>query len=239
MRSYIKCLIVFFFLFTFNKNTFAECSYQERKELLNEVKNVNAFFDIKSNKVNEERINPNSEEVEMMEVIHYSFLLNIYNITNNMFVKITNDNSDDEIIVNSDNLNNGVYTYEVDNTPDIVTYYLTFYSTKANCYANKIKQISLKRPKENPVYYYSVCSNENVKNSKYCQQFITNEFNNDVYEIVGKLNKKIESMENKKDNKEVNILNLLKSYWYIVLILIILIMGVIFTVIHKKREMKL
>ena len=239
MKIVYKLLIVITFIFAFNLIVNAECSYQERNELLKEAKNVNAFFDINSEKKNVERINPNSEELESIEVEDYYFILNVLNLTNNMFIKITNNYDDNEIIVNSNSLNNGVYTYKTDNTSNIITYYLTFYSTKDNCYANKITQISLKKPKENPIYYYSVCSNEYVKDSKYCQHFITNDFKGDVYDIVGELNNKVRSYENQKERKGIGFLDIVKSYWYVGIILVLFIIFIILTILHRKRKIEL
>ena len=238
--KYILFIMLTSFLFIFNVH--AECSYQERKELLNDSKSVEAYFDLERRIISAEKINPNTDLYETIEEEQYYFNLNIANLSDNLFIKVTNNYNEEQLIVNANNINNNLYTYEISNLTDIITYYLTFYTTKENCYAEKINTIELKKPKENPLYYFSVCNNEKLENNKYCDHFITKDFNMNIYDIVDKLNNIIDeqNVDSKSDINFFNkIINIFKKYWYLFLVVFVIIILIIFLLIYRKRKNEL
>ena len=238
--NYLMYLFLFFFILVSSVN--AECSYQERKNLLNEAKSVDIVFNVDSRKEKIETVNPNTEEIEIIEDDKFYFNLNISNLTNDLFIKVTNNLNSDQFIVNSEDLKDGLYSYEIDNMTDIITYHLDFYSTYNNCYAEKILSRQIKKPKENPVYYFSVCSDERLENNKYCQRFIENDFNMKTYDIVSKLNKILEE-ENEpvveKNFSAKKVKQFFAKYWYLFVVTLIVIIGVITLLIIRKKRSKL
>jgi len=235
ITKYIIFSFILTFLFIFNVK--AECSYQERKDLLNSAKNVDVSFNIESEEVDFKSINPNTDEEEIIKKTKHYLNLNIVNLKSDTFIKLTNDNNSDEVIIKSEDLNNGIYTLRTDNISDIITYYYTFYSMNDNCYAEKITRKQIKKPKQNPIYYYSICSDDLVKDSEYCQQFIDKEFNISNDDIVNKLNKIIEDNHEALDNTNFDFISFVKNYWYYFVILFLLIVVVpIVIIINKKRS---
>ena len=233
--KYITITILLTFIFIYNVQ--AECSYQERKDLLNAAKNVDVSFNIESEEVDFKSINPNTDKEEIIKKTKYYFNLNVVNLKSDTFIKLTNDYNSDEVIIKSEDLKDGIYTQRIDNISDIITYYYTFYSLNDNCYAEKITRKQVKKPKENPLYYYSICSDNLVKDSEYCQHFIHKEFNMTNDDIVTKLNKTIQDNNEIQDNDGFDFISFIKNYWYCLLIIIILLLlGIIFYIIKKKRS---
>ncbi len=236
--NYSLFLILLSFIFI--NNVDAECSYQERKQLLNEAKAVDISFEVYDKEEKIVGINPNTEQEEIYTTTTYFFKMNVSNITSNMFAKITNNYDSSEIIVNYDDLKEGIYSFDVENKTDIITYYIDFYSTNDNCYADNITTKTVKKPKENPIYYYSVCSNEKVENSAYCKHFIDKNFSKNEYDIVKELND-IVNKDNDSQNNDKNFITetvtFISSYWYLFLFLVVLILfTIVMFIVRKKRS---
>lgn len=239
--NYVLFVIFLSFIFVINVN--AECSYQERKELLNEAKAVDISFDVVSEEKEMTGINPNTEEEETFTTTVYTFKIKVLGMTNNMFAKITNNFDSSEIIVNYDDMQDGMYSFDIENTTNIITYYVDFYSTNENCYANNITTKTVKKPKINPVYYYSVCSNEEVEDSDYCKQFIDKDFSKSVFDIVKELNDKVDAKESSEEQSQSTFLTKLFSfvvtYWYIFIGILLLIIGIGIVLLIRKKRSKL
>ena len=242
----MKRLINFLFLtiifaFVFNISVYAECSYQERKELLNSAKNVDISFELKDKEEEYVGINPNSGLEETIKQTIYYFDLNIIGITENMFLSISNDYDSEEIVVNYEDLSDGSYSLEINNSSDLIKYYIQFYSNKDNCYAEKIITKKITKPKLNPIYNYSICLNDKVSNHEYCKQFINKDFNKSETDIIEELNNIIND-ENESNNKVKNdnaFLNFFINYWYVFLLGLIIISTVIVVIIIRKKRSRL
>lgn len=236
-------LFVLILSFVFINNVNAECSYQERKSLLNDAKSVDISFDVVSEEKEMTGINPNTEEEETFTTTVYTFKMNVVGMTNNMFAKITNNYDSSEIIVNYNDMKDGMYSINIENTTDIITYYVDFYSTNDNCYADKIKTTTVKKPKINPVYYYSVCSNEEVEDSEYCKQFIDKEFSKNVFDIVKELNDRVDAKEKIEEKKGSTFIaksfSFIMTYWYLFVGILLLIIGMIVVLLIRRKRSKL
>lgn len=232
--------ITIFFSFIFIINTYAECSYQERKQLLNEAKAIDVSFEVASKEVELSGINPDTGEEQIYKKNKYYFKMNIVGMSSNLFAIITNDYNDTKITVSYEDFVDGVYTLDIENTTDLIKYTVSFYSMNVNCYMDEVINKRVTKPIENPVFFFEVCTNEKVSNNKYCNQFIDKELDKNVYQIVTELNnivRQAESVEQIEPNIFVSILNFIKTYWYYVLTLILaLIVGIVTFVIRKKRS---
>ena len=240
MKRLINYLfMIFIFIFVFNIYANAECSYQERKDLLDAAKNVDISFDINETEEKHTGINPNTGKEETSKSKVYYFKMNIIGNIDNMFLKITNDFDAEEKIVNSIDMNDNAYSFEIKNSTDIINYKIDFYSRNNNCYAENITTKRITKPKENLIYYYSICSNDLVSENKYCKQFIDKDFNMNEFEIMKKLNKIIEEETPEEINSNFfnKILSFIVSYWYVfALVFIIIITFAISMIIRKKRS---
>jgi len=240
MNKHIFKLFLFIFcMFIFYSNVNAECSYQERKELLNSANNIK----IGINSVNQDKelvgINPETGKEETKIIKDYYFVLSLSNIPDNIFVTISSVEENVEFTIDKNNTENGLYLYEIDNVTDIFTYNLSFYSLKEKCYAEKITTKKVKKPKLNPIYYYSICQNEEVNSHKYCQQFIDSDFAQSEESIINSLKKIIDEKSEKQNNNKNKFNYIIKKYWYIPTIIIVLIILITSLVIINEKSVEL
>lgn len=238
MNKVINSLLFVFIFFFMIVNVNAECSYQERKSLLNDAKSVDVNFSVESRKVQETHINPNNNEEALVDVDKYYFNFNVLNLNDTLFMKVYNDFDTTEFIVNSSDLKGGIYTLEIDNISDLITYYIEFYSTNQNCYAEKVLSKKIKKPKENPIYYYSVCSNEKLKDNEYCAHFIDKNFEINDLDIVYKLNDSLKESPQTNENK-LTLKSILIKYWYLLIVFVAIISIVATIIIVRKKRSQL
>lgn len=233
---YLYIIIVFSFINCLYIN--ADCSYQERKDLLNAAKNVSVSFDVVEKEEDFVGINPNTEEEEVFKRKVYSFDLNVVGKLDNIFIKIYNLHNDEQLIIDSNNMVDGVYTYNIQNTSDIIKYYVEFYSENNNCFADNIYSKTIIKPKENQLYYYEICSNEKVSLSEYCKQFINKEFSKDIYALAKELTEEVELDNNIVVNNN-DMHEFINNYWYFGVGAIVVIGGIVFVILYRKRKSRL
>lgn len=228
--------VLFLSVFLFKFNVYAECSYKERKELLNSAKSVDISISPEKKEEEFEVINPNSnEESTIKETVNY-FKLNVVGDLSNVFVKITNNYNDDNLLINVDDMNDGVYTYDIDDRSHIITYYIDFYSTNNNCYAEKITTKTIKKARENPLHYYNICSNKEVENNKYCKEFITTEFNTSEEKIIRSLESIINNNTKEEQKDKKSLIDTIKRFWYIPAIAFVLLFTILIVIKLKKKS---
>lgn len=231
---YICILFVFSFINVSSMN--AECSYQERKDLLNAAKKVDVSFEIKSEKKIENVFDAFTQEEKQIEVETNYFNLNIVNLSENLFLRYYNDFDDSEEYVTFSNMENGLYSVRIDNISNIYTYYFEFMSNNNNCSGDIILTKNLIKPKYNYFSEFTICNEEKLKNTEYCKRFITEELGISEKVFLEKANSILESSDEDNVKEEFNILNFFKTYWYIfVIILVISIIIFISLIITKKR----
>ena len=110
MKKYLGCTIFTIIVsFIFCQNVYAECSYQERKDLLNATKNVEININSAIKEIEHEIINPNNDELETTKVKVNYFQLQLTGITDEFFAIITNNYNDEEEVVNNLVAKDGIY----------------------------------------------------------------------------------------------------------------------------------
>ncbi len=223
MRKIFNYSLFFILLsFIFINSVNAECSYQERKQLLNEAKAVDISV--------EPILNDNKE---------YDFKFNVINITENFFIKYYNTNNGEENVINYELSNGGIFSFVDTDTYSVYDYKFEFYSTNNNCYADKISSRSITKPMYN-IYSDNVnCTYDENKNFKYCSKFLTKDENLSLDEFYEKM---LDYSEEKQtyDVDENDNESFIKSYLiYIIIFVIFLITIIILLIIRKKRSEKL
>jgi len=230
--KYFYILIIVSFINLLNCN--AECSYQERKDLLNDAKNVNIYYEIEETKTIETGVNSFGEEVSIPD-INYIFNFSVVGLTDKMFISYK-DRESNEKYITYDMLNNGIYTFKDDNFKDIYSYEFIFHSNNENCIGRKITTRKITKPRYNGYNAFSICHHENMENYKYCQKFITNDFNITEGEFFDKANEYLNTFKVEENNK-FNLKEFFYDYYiYIVCGFIIIIGSVSYIVIRKKRS---
>ena len=209
-------LITFIFINKIN----AECSFDERKELLEKTKDVVGYFepDVSNNK----------------------FVFYLYNLDNDLFVRLENLNDNQTIEVYRYQFQGDFYSMDVNNTSDVINYKLYIYSNKSECYSHYLTSKNIKKGIINKFYSDDICNG--IEDYRYCVPVLNNKFNISDEEVIKRINQYKDSL---LVNEDIDIdekfglddlLNIIKVYWYIPSI-IISIVFIIFVIrfIDKKR----
>ena len=161
MKSIVKLLLGVILLSSVNVYA-ATCSGADLQKVSKAANGIKTNYTINEGKVKE-----NSDKYEVDPSIEFS----IYNITSDVFLKITNDFNQDETIVTYSKTNNGKYSFSTDEMFKKRTYYIEVFSNLDSCKADSIKSITLKKPYYNPNSAYAICiDNPDVP---MCQTYIT------------------------------------------------------------------
>ena len=137
-------MLLLSFIFVINVN--AECSYQERKQLLNDVKNVTVAY-----------------EPVLNEDDTYSFRFSVVGMTENIFFKYYNLNNGIETFVHYADLNDGIYKFVDNNSFMIYNYNFVFYSANPNCVGYELYTTKVKKPMYNIYSENEVCDYDSLK----------------------------------------------------------------------------
>lgn len=225
ITKYIIFTFLLTFIFMFNVK--AECSYQERKDLLNLAKNIDISV----------------EPIEVsVEKGNYDFKFNIANINEDIFIKYYNTNNGAEKYIRYEDTTNGLYSFIDEASMQVYDYKFVFYSNNNNCIGYKLTTKTLKKPMYN-IYSENVnCTNDIYQNFKYCNKFLDKDDNLSLEEFYEKMLDYSEVKTNNNVNKNENNSNenkLLSNIIIITIILIVLTAAVIIFIMNKKRSEKL
>lgn len=236
--NYICFFIIFLFIFIINSN--AECSYQERKDLLNAAKNVDIYYDIENEVITETGVNTYGEEVTLSKQI-YSFKFNIVGLTENLFIKYYNLNDGVERYINYNDLDSeSKYSFKDENSDFIYTYNFEIYSANNNCVGQKMYTKKVIKPMFNGFSQYSICQKDGMENFLYCKNFITKEINISEDEFIEKANNFLkQNTEEEKVSDNVNFFNFLKNYYIYIIIVFVVIISLVSIIIVRKRRSRL
>lgn len=217
--NYALFVILLSFIFVIKVN--AECSYQERKDLLNEAKAV----DISVEPVYKDGI--------------YSFKFIVAGMSDNFFIKYTNLNSGEEkYIFDFDLIEGGIYTFEDTDFLSVYNYKFFIYTTNENCTGSEIYTKKIVKPMYN-IYSENInCTFENNKDFKYCQKFFYKNYNLNEEEFNSELIKYNMNNNMVEDTELIEQNGTISQYWpyiFVVGIFIVIIVCVIIFVRKKKN----
>lgn len=170
-KLFIIVLSIFSFFFITN-DAFAEekCSYKDRAELNKIAANVTATYEVKKDENNQT-----------------FFRISIYNITEKIYVNITNTlNPDSLVIVNPPMTTNGVYTFDVSDINTIITYTIVVRSSVSGC-TEDIRRFNFIKPKKNKFFDYEECKYDDTAEYSYCSEWITSDFTLSDEDILTKI----------------------------------------------------
>ena len=183
------------------------CNYEEKATLNNEISNVKTNYEIK------ERVLDKSEyeipdallgtEYEDTYVATEDYIvLNILNLTENMYVEVSNDLDDEVKIYQYSDTNNGNIAIERYNLIHIVNYTVKVYASSATgCEGNLLRTLSQKLPRDNEYSSYSICSV--IPEYYLCQRYVT--FDDVGFDtFINKTSKEIEKQEEKEKQEKDN-----------------------------------
>lgn len=219
-KNIINIFLVVIFSFIFLINVNAECSYQERKELLEKAKKIEAFFE--------------------PDVDSSRFIFKLFNLDDDLYVHLENLNTNQSVEIYKYQYDTEFYTKDESNVSNIVTYKLQIYSNKSECYGDQIISKTIKKGIINKFYYEDIC--KGIDDYVYCSPVLTKKINisdEEVYKRI-KAYKDSISYEEKTiiDDKFSmdDLLEIIKNYWYILFIILLIIASIfVKRYINKKR----
>lgn len=234
-----KIILTFIFMFLFIQGVDAECSYKERKELLNKVKSIDIGYDIETNIIKEEGTDPDTGEDEVYEREEYSFKFYVTNLDDSLYIRYYNLFNDGENYIRSSDLNDNIYNFVDNDYMNLYTYYFEFRSNNDNCVGDVISTKKIIKPIFNAYSIFSICKYEGMENYKGCNKFITKRNNLNESQFIDGANKYYDSLSAKNDNKDDKKNDFKKYYIYggICIILIIIIIVVVIRIRKKRSEL--
>lgn len=214
---------LFFILlsFVFINCVNAECSYQERKQLLNEAKSVDI-----------------SVEPIFNEDATYSFKFSVVGMTENIFFKYYNLNNAEETFVHYADLSGGIYNFIDNNTFMIYNYNFVFYSSNPNCVGYELYTTKVKKPMYNIYSENEVCGYDSLKDYEYCKKFLEKDYHLTNEKFIEYTANKLYETNNTSTDNNIEEPFIKKYYvYYIILIIVLLITGI--SIYSKKKKSKL
>lgn len=189
MKKYLIFLIICCAMFM-NVDA-SSCKAEIKAKLIEEASIIsyNYVQGIKIVELDQSDIDPNDPYYNPDGVLEFNvFDLNISNISDDLYVEVTNNKNSDSFSVSSSEFVDGTFTFVHDDLKDVVTYVFTVYASTSNgCAGEKISVFYITVPKYNAYSSLSACDGYEEKD--FCQEFTTIDDLSEakVYESISKI----------------------------------------------------
>ena len=160
MKKVFSILIIFLLLGFINVNA-AACKSGELTKLNEEANKIKVGYDpIETKKMVEvNALDMDGNPIEgTYEITEDSLKITVYNVTDDIFLIMTNDANDEEVVINSENSSGGNYSFVNENITDIINYKFEIYSN-SSCDTTLLKTVKFTKPFMNPNARYEACIN--------------------------------------------------------------------------------
>lgn len=219
-------------------NAASSCSYSEQAKLNDTVANVKASYEYIERLAAEKAIDPDSgEEMDDWEDL---FKISIINITEDIYVTVSNSVTGFENTYKYENTNNGIIEFEQHDMSSVTEYEIKVYSNNVNCPGELYRTFTLKTPRYNEFSSIAICNN--YPNYYYCQEFMDTDNEIDYEKFYDGLESYQElhpEEEQKEEMKEENkLIKFYKDHALVINIVagVLVVGGVTATVILVKRK---
>lgn len=247
-----KCKYALFSILTFISFTIsvgaATCNYEERAELNNEISNITANYEVIQVVLDPDEFVPpegiTEEEEEAYVATTDALQINILNITENVYIIVTNDYDDTTLRYNYNDTTDGNISIVWRTLGSLVTYTIEVYSSnETSCEDTLLRTLRVSLPRYNDYSTYSVCSE--VPDYYLCQRYVYfdevdfNEFSTGVLEEIERV--QLEQEENENDNTPwyeaiIEFISEHKTPIIIGGLSVLIITGVIVVLVIKRRR---
>lgn len=223
----MKKIILLITIFTLSTlNVFANtCDNKEIVRLQNLAKKVKVSHEVSTTEATSD---------DNFVYINEKIFLNIFNITDDLLIKITSDIGDNKYVIKEE-IAGSKYSFDTGIPNAIVKYNIEIYSNDFKCGTSPIRTISYTKPKKNLNYGYVACrGNEEIP---ICQKYVTTNIGMETWEVQEYIEKYKKSRNITTKNEEKPSTNnfFTKNKIYIIAGTgVILTLGIIF-VINKNR----
>lgn len=227
-------------------NAASKCDYNEQVELNNAAANIKATYEEAKGKVDPSLIIGAAGGND--EAIYYYLKVQIYNLTEDVYLRITNDVNNEVKYLHYKDSQSGVIEFDWKDLDKVVNFTITVYSsTNTNCPNEEYRKINLTLPRYNKYSDRVNCINN--ESFYLCQKYITSTeeideatFDEKLTAFINKTTEEenIRNEANKTWNEKVSDFIKENKVTIIVISTIIVIGGVVTTVIViKKRRSRL
>lgn len=229
MKKQMFIFILFMFLGIIKVE--ATCSLEERVQVNNAAGAVNVVAD----KLKYTYSSYDEEHDETYDIDAYTGMIYVYNLTPEIYFNIT-DGKNKETYTYDDDIN-GAVAVSTGSMAVVKDYTIAIYSTNTSCGTTPVRTISATLPRYNPFSSYQSCSE--YPNYYYCQQFLNadliteTQFMNGLEEYA-KTHKKED--ESRREGIFENTVKFVKKYWYFIVIVICLFIGIVIFIKRYKDE---
>jgi len=213
----------------------ASCSLEEQVQVNNEAGAVNATAE----PFQYSYYATNSETDEEEEVVAYTGMIYVNNITENIYVIVSSSDDISNKYTYSDAID-GTITINTGGMGSVKAYTVSVYAVNTKCDKSAIRELTVTVPRRNSYHDLSLC-NDNP-DYLYCQEFTTLDdidyvsFYNGVSDYASS-KKKAEDEERKSGVFE-EATSFIKTNWLVILFIIIIIIGCAYVFIKKKNKSK-
>lgn len=242
----IRCILLTLFCFFLGVSIVdATCEASESNKLNSLAVNVKANYEVVQKEVPiDENFNyPDGlTDEEMNNYVPYRNYFNIYitNITEDLYVKVTNQNTNETKTYSYDDTTNGVVSFEEPVFVEITNYTITVYSSaKTNCPDSKLYTLYLTTPMYNSFSESNIC--EGIEDFYLCHEYLSVEtsFEN-FYELTTKYREgKIDGNGdeiNDSDGQNAFTRLITEHKGIVIAVAIVIVVGGIVTVIIVRKQ---
>jgi len=212
----------------------ASCTYQQRANLNETARNIRAAFEVNEKEVEVAGVDYITKEAFIFKELQPEFILNIYNITNDVLITQTNDHNRRTVDINYGMTTNGVYNTTITDFENIITYTFRVVSNLEGCRGDILRTFTITKPKLNYFVQYPIC--DGLENIPYCQRFITEEFSINLNELPERLEQYLDEHNLGPDGEVKG--NWFSKNWLYIAIGVVIVggaTGVTIFIVRKRR----
>lgn len=217
----------------------SSCSYSEQAELNEIAANVKTNYEV-IDIYKGKSTNPDAYNQPEVDVYVKGLKVNILNVTDDIYISLTNTNTNEVKNYTSSDAVNGVITFEHADVEQMYTYKIDIYANKYSCTGELIRTYDFITPLYNFYSGLEICST--YPDFYYCQEFLTTENNISYDEFLEKIEELREEEPEEEKEKEKSFGEKLKEFYknneITILIIggIIVVGGITTTVILVKKR---
>lgn len=229
----------------------ALCTAEESNKLNSLAVNVKANYEVlKKEILIDENFNyPDGlTEEEMNNYVAYRdyFKISISNVTEDLYIKVTNQNTNETTTYTYEDVANGVISFEQKVFVEITNYTIVVYSSnKTDCPDSKLYTLYLTTPLYNNFSESNLC--EGIENFYLCHEYLSVNTSFENFEDLankyreGKIDSDGEKIENNEEKKATFIEFIKKNKGIVITITVIVVAigGLVTVIIVKKQRSKI
>jgi len=242
----IKVVVCTLLAFLFSTPlAYAECDASESNKLSSLANNVNTSQEVikKEIPLDDSFSLPDGlteEEIAEYKATRDYFRIYITNITEDLYVTVTNRNTKETKAYNYSDSENGTIYFDELVFIDIVNYTIEVYSSNnTGCPGKKLRTLYVTTPRYNTYSEYALC--DGIEEFYLCHEYLSVETSFENFEKLARQyrDNKLKEEEKKKEKKEKGFLEFLKEHKGVVIIVSVVIIatgGLVTVIIVKKQR---